>query len=250
MSAVEDLGGAVAAIEQGFQKNEIEKSAYRIAQEIDSGERIVVGVNRFALDEEDPYEPLRVDPAIEAAAGRAAGRGCAPSATTTRSTRHLDDAARRGRGQRQRALPDEGGARRARHRRRGLQRAARRLGRLPTPRRVLTAPNLASRGAKLGESAVQWVQSSSRCSPSTTYDVAVVQPQMGDALAGVLLGDRLEQLGLGVAGGVEVRHEGLVDHAESFPDRLGVVQRRARLRRRRSSSSPRRLGARLQGPAL
>ena len=66
MTSVEDLGGAVAAIEHGFQKNEIEKSAYRIAQEIDSGERTVVGVNRFALDIEDPYEPLRVDPAIEA----------------------------------------------------------------------------------------------------------------------------------------------------------------------------------------
>jgi methylmalonyl-CoA mutase N-terminal domain/subunit len=66
MTAVEDRGGAVAAIETGFQKNEIEKSAYRIAQEIDSAERTVVGVNRFALDLEEPYEPLRVDPAIEA----------------------------------------------------------------------------------------------------------------------------------------------------------------------------------------
>jgi methylmalonyl-CoA mutase N-terminal domain/subunit len=66
MASVEDRGGAVAAIEQGFQKSEIEKSAYRIAQEIDSGERTVVGVNRFALDEEEPYEPLRVDPTIEA----------------------------------------------------------------------------------------------------------------------------------------------------------------------------------------
>jgi methylmalonyl-CoA mutase N-terminal domain/subunit len=66
MTGVEDRGGAVAAIEQGFQKNEIEKSAYLVAQEIDAGERTVVGVNRFALAEEDPYEPLRVDPAIEA----------------------------------------------------------------------------------------------------------------------------------------------------------------------------------------
>ncbi len=65
MEQVEDCGGAVAAIEQGFQKNEIEKSAYRIAREIDSDERIVVGVNRFRVDVEDPYEPLRVDPAIE-----------------------------------------------------------------------------------------------------------------------------------------------------------------------------------------
>ena len=38
-----------------------------IAQEIDDGERVVVGVNRFALDEEEPYEPLRMDPALEAA---------------------------------------------------------------------------------------------------------------------------------------------------------------------------------------
>ena len=66
MAQVEDLGGAVAAIEKGFQKNEIEKSAYQIAREIDGDERVVVGVNRFRLDEEEPYEPLRVDPAIEA----------------------------------------------------------------------------------------------------------------------------------------------------------------------------------------
>ncbi|MFJ9871105.1 methylmalonyl-CoA mutase [Streptomyces sp. NPDC101165] len=65
MRRVEDLGGAEAAIERGFQKAEIERNAYRIAQETDSGERVVVGVNRFQLDEEEPYEPLRVDPAIE-----------------------------------------------------------------------------------------------------------------------------------------------------------------------------------------
>ncbi|MFJ2266311.1 methylmalonyl-CoA mutase [Streptomyces sp. NPDC088846] len=66
MLKVEDMGGAVEAIERGFQKNEIERSAYRIALETDSAERVVVGVNRFQLDEEEPYEPLRVDPAIEA----------------------------------------------------------------------------------------------------------------------------------------------------------------------------------------
>ena len=67
MRAVEERGGAVAGIEQGFQKGEIEISAYAIAQQIDDGERVVVGVNRFALDEEEPYEPLRVDPSLEAA---------------------------------------------------------------------------------------------------------------------------------------------------------------------------------------
>jgi methylmalonyl-CoA mutase N-terminal domain/subunit len=59
-------GSAVDAIEQGFQKQEIEQSAYRIAQQIDGGERVVVGVNRFTVDVEEDYEPLRVDPTIEA----------------------------------------------------------------------------------------------------------------------------------------------------------------------------------------
>ena len=66
MSKIEELGGAVMAIEQGFQKSEIERTAYSISQEIDLGERTVVGVNRFTVDTEDPYEPLRVNPAIEA----------------------------------------------------------------------------------------------------------------------------------------------------------------------------------------
>lgn len=66
MRRVEELGGAVAAIEAGFQKGEIEANAYRIVREQEAGERVVVGVNRFALDREEPYEPLRVDPAIEA----------------------------------------------------------------------------------------------------------------------------------------------------------------------------------------
>jgi methylmalonyl-CoA mutase N-terminal domain/subunit len=65
MEQVEELGGAVAAIETGFQKNEIEKAAYQIARDIDTDQRVVVGVNRFRVDEEDPYEALRVDPAIE-----------------------------------------------------------------------------------------------------------------------------------------------------------------------------------------
>jgi methylmalonyl-CoA mutase, N-terminal domain len=65
MAQVADLGGAVAAIEQGFQKAEIERSAYQIARQIDAGERKVVGVNAYVTDDDEPYEPLRVDPAIE-----------------------------------------------------------------------------------------------------------------------------------------------------------------------------------------
>ncbi|HEY2508369.1 MAG TPA: methylmalonyl-CoA mutase family protein [Streptosporangiaceae bacterium] len=65
MARVDDLGGAVAAIDQGFQKAEIERSAYQIARQVDSGERVVVGVNKFVSKSEEPYEPLRVNPAIE-----------------------------------------------------------------------------------------------------------------------------------------------------------------------------------------
>jgi methylmalonyl-CoA mutase N-terminal domain/subunit len=66
IQAVQDRGGAVAAIEQGFQKSEIEASAYRVAQEIDDKTRTVVGVNKYLAADEEPYEPLRVDPQIEA----------------------------------------------------------------------------------------------------------------------------------------------------------------------------------------
>jgi methylmalonyl-CoA mutase N-terminal domain/subunit len=66
MEKIAELGGAVAAIENGFQKAEIERSAYRIANEIDAGERVVVGVNKFTTESDEPYEPLRVNPAIEA----------------------------------------------------------------------------------------------------------------------------------------------------------------------------------------
>ncbi len=69
MARVEEMGGAVEAIERGFQKREIEASAYRIAQQVETGERVVVGLNKFTLPEEEAYEPLRVDPTIEAAQG-------------------------------------------------------------------------------------------------------------------------------------------------------------------------------------
>jgi methylmalonyl-CoA mutase N-terminal domain/subunit len=67
MERVGQYGSVVDAIEAGFQKQEIESNAYRIAQEIDSGERVVVGLNRFTDDGDEPYQPLRVDPAIEQA---------------------------------------------------------------------------------------------------------------------------------------------------------------------------------------
>ena len=66
INTVEDLGGAVAAIERGFQKAEIENAAYQVTREIDEGDRVVIGVNKFVTTGEEPYQPLRVDPALEA----------------------------------------------------------------------------------------------------------------------------------------------------------------------------------------
>jgi methylmalonyl-CoA mutase N-terminal domain/subunit len=59
---VDALGGAVAAIEQGFVQAEIEASAFRYQSEIEAGERVVVGVNRFAEEELEHVEILQVDP--------------------------------------------------------------------------------------------------------------------------------------------------------------------------------------------
>jgi len=66
MANVEELGGAVAAIEVGYQKREIEKSAYDVVTSVEDGSRTVVGVNRFRRDEDEIYEPLRSDPRLEA----------------------------------------------------------------------------------------------------------------------------------------------------------------------------------------
>jgi methylmalonyl-CoA mutase N-terminal domain/subunit len=62
---VDELGGAVAAVERGFVQDEIEQAAFRWQQEVESGERVIVGVNRFTEGEEEPIELHRLDPAAE-----------------------------------------------------------------------------------------------------------------------------------------------------------------------------------------
>ncbi|HUT52964.1 MAG TPA: methylmalonyl-CoA mutase family protein [bacterium] len=61
---IDELGGAVKAIEHGFVQREIEESAYRYQKEIERGERIVVGLNKFQEQEKPPANLLRVDPAV------------------------------------------------------------------------------------------------------------------------------------------------------------------------------------------
>ncbi|MEX2211782.1 MAG: methylmalonyl-CoA mutase family protein [Gaiellaceae bacterium] len=62
---VDELGGAVAAIEAGFVQEEIEQASYRWQQEVEAGARVIVGVNRFTEHEEEPIELHRLDPEIE-----------------------------------------------------------------------------------------------------------------------------------------------------------------------------------------
>jgi methylmalonyl-CoA mutase N-terminal domain/subunit len=61
---IDEMGGAVAAIENGFVQREIQDSAYAYQREIEKKERVVVGLNRFQVKEPKPTNLLRVDPTV------------------------------------------------------------------------------------------------------------------------------------------------------------------------------------------
>ena len=65
MTQVENLGGSVKAIEAGFIQEEIEEAAYRFQQEVEREERIIVGVNRYQLDEEAPVPIQEIDAEVQ-----------------------------------------------------------------------------------------------------------------------------------------------------------------------------------------
>src|SRR4051812_48470453 len=62
---IEELGGVISAIEQNFQQREIAEASFRYQSEVERGERVVVGVNRYEQQEEQPIDLLRIDPALE-----------------------------------------------------------------------------------------------------------------------------------------------------------------------------------------
>ena len=62
---IDAMGGALAAIERGYMQGEIQNAAYEYQRDVESGERIVVGVNRFRMDEKGSPQPFSIDPAIE-----------------------------------------------------------------------------------------------------------------------------------------------------------------------------------------
>jgi methylmalonyl-CoA mutase, N-terminal domain len=61
LEKIEGMGGAVAAIEAGWMQDEIHEAAFRIQEGVESGERVVVGVNRYVDETEEPVELLEID---------------------------------------------------------------------------------------------------------------------------------------------------------------------------------------------
>ena len=63
---IDEMGGALAAVEAGFMQAEIQKSAYQHQRQVESNQEIVVGVNAYCMDEDIKPKKLKVDPAVEA----------------------------------------------------------------------------------------------------------------------------------------------------------------------------------------
>jgi methylmalonyl-CoA mutase, N-terminal domain len=64
-ATIDELGGMVQAVKRNYPQREIADAAFTLQQEIDAGERVVVGVNRYVLADEQPIPTLRIDPALE-----------------------------------------------------------------------------------------------------------------------------------------------------------------------------------------
>ena len=62
---IDELGGMVEAVKRNYPQREIADAAFALQREIDAGERVVVGVNRYVLADEQPVPTLRIDPALE-----------------------------------------------------------------------------------------------------------------------------------------------------------------------------------------
>jgi methylmalonyl-CoA mutase N-terminal domain/subunit len=67
LEKIDALGGMLRAIETGYVQREIQESAYRYQRAVEAQEQIVVGVNKFQVEEEQPVSTLRIDPALEKA---------------------------------------------------------------------------------------------------------------------------------------------------------------------------------------
>ena len=64
---IDEMGGALRAIEKGFIQAEIQNAAFQFQKDIESGKRIIVGVNKFRMEEREKTPVFRIDPALERA---------------------------------------------------------------------------------------------------------------------------------------------------------------------------------------
>ena len=67
LKKIEAMGGMLRAIETGYVQREIQESAYRYQKAVETEEQVVVGVNRFQIEEDEHVSVLRIDPALEQA---------------------------------------------------------------------------------------------------------------------------------------------------------------------------------------
>ena len=124
---VDEAGGAVAAVESGFVQEEIERAAFEFQQQVEAGERVIVGVNAYEEESGERIELLQIDPAAE--------RRQLERTAQVRAERNAEDGGRGDRGgargcsrRREPASADARGAARALHGRRDLRGAARGVG--------------------------------------------------------------------------------------------------------------------------
>ena len=64
ISRIDEMGGMLRAVEEGYPQREIAESAYRFQREVESGERVIVGVNEFRTDGDEPIALLRIDESV------------------------------------------------------------------------------------------------------------------------------------------------------------------------------------------
>ena len=136
---IDEIGGAVAAIEQGFVQGEIERAAFEWQQQVERGERVIVGVNRYAADAEQRDRAALDRPGGRAAPARADREG-ARRAQRRRGCGGARARARRGARDGQHAPADARRAARALHGRRDLRRPPRGVGRVRSPSPLLADP--------------------------------------------------------------------------------------------------------------
>ncbi len=104
MAEIDELGGAVACIESGWTQRRIADSAYHFQRRIESGERVVVGVNRYTETDSHPVEIMKISPRHQAAQARALKKLRAHRSKTV-VDRHLGELERAARGDDNLMLP-------------------------------------------------------------------------------------------------------------------------------------------------